>query len=220
MKFSQISTNKRAIKVVRFRLGNAPVPDGLAATDPIPDDEYTHKVGLRVLTGAEVAQVYANARADAKSKGSETWLDDDPLCRLYEMAHTVHVACVDPDSGESCEPFFASVNEVLTSPALGSDNIAYLHEQQGIWQDECSLKTEGRTIEEVMGFVVAEAERPENVESPLARMRPSTRENLVRTMAGLLYLSVRERSLSGSIATSSGTSTKKSDEKPAAEGEA
>src|SRR5690606_27729676 len=124
MKFSDIQKGTRAVKDVKFRLGNAPVPTTLAVTDGIPDDEYAHRVGLRVLTGEETAQIYANARRDAFAAGVTKWLDSDPLCRLYEMAHTVAIACVDPDN--SSEPFFASVREVLESPALGSDNIAYL----------------------------------------------------------------------------------------------
>lgn len=210
MKFASIEQGKRAVKTVRFRLGNAPIPENLAAFDPTPEDEFSHPVGLRVLTGSEVVRVLADARRAAIAAGAETWLDSDPLCHMYEMAYVLLVACVDAENPD--EPFFTAISEILDSPALGPDNIAYLFEQHSIWQDECSLKTSNLTLEEVLGIVSVEAERPENAASPLDRMRPSTRASFLRTTAVLLSISAKARLLSTSTTTSSTSENSTSDE--------
>lgn len=217
MKFSDIAKGNRAVKEVGFRLGNAPLIN-LKPGEPLPRDEYYATCGLRILTGEETKEIYRRSREQARAEaGIEQWLDTDPLCRMYEMAHTLHIVCVDMESGDRCEPFFASVDDVLKSPALGSDNIAYLYEQHHLWQDENSLKTNGLTIEQVLTLIAAEADRPENAESPLARMRPSIRESFLHTTARLFVLSATDRSLSGSIASLATTKKSSEDERSSQE---
>ena len=123
-KLRQIEKGTRAVKTVRFRLANAPIPADWESGQGLPDDEHTIKVGVRVLTGSEIATIYENARRSAKAAGVDTWLDTDPLCRLHEMAETLAIACVDWEAPD--EPFFVSAAEVLGSDALGGANIAYL----------------------------------------------------------------------------------------------
>jgi hypothetical protein len=210
MKFSNLAKGNRALKPVKFRLGNAPLPTSpLEATDPIPEDEYTARLALKVLTPEETAGVYEKAGKLAREKGVEQWLDTHPICRLYEMACTLFAACVDVEAGEKCEPFFASVDEIVNSPSLGSDNIAHLWEQYTIWQDECSLKVKNFSLEEIIATLYIESEREENAESPLARMRPSMLASFMRTTAKLWLNSLVGSLHSISTASSGSTSEPK-----------
>lgn len=207
MKLRDIAKGKRAVKAVPFRLANAPdpkpVPSGEEAT---VDDEYTVLVGVRVLTGDERADALAKAQADARSKGVTEWLDTHPLCLLYEMAHVVALATV--DNAKRDEPFFASAAEVLSSPDVGEDNIAYLYEQQRAWQDQCSLRS-GRDIGpvEAMALLAQEAERPENAPSPFGHMRAASLPSFFRTTAFLFQNLLTLSSLSTGSGESSGISS-------------
>lgn len=206
MKLRDVAKGKRAVKAVPFRLANAPDPKPVPAGESVVLDEHTHLVGVRVLTGDELATVYERAQADAKRKGVDQWLDTHPLCRLYEMAHTVAVACVDNEARD--EPFFVSVNEVLSSPDVGEDNIAYLYEQQRAWQDECSLRSNRPlTVTETMAMLAQEAERPENATSPFSDLRAASLASCFRTTAFLFQNLLMVRSLSGGLDESSGTSS-------------
>jgi hypothetical protein len=205
MKFANLKKGKRAIKRIQFRLGNAPIPTELKPSDAMPTDEWTVACGVITLEPEKIAEVYEKAGAKAREKGVKEWLDDHPICRLYEHAYTVLFGCVDIESEDGREPFFASIDDILNAPELGMDNMVYLWEQQGIWQDECSLKTAGMTFDEIIAAVYVSAELEEHQESPLARMRPSMRETFLRTTAKVLAISVAERSLSTSINSSSST---------------
>lgn len=203
MKFAAIKKGTRAVKAVPFRLANAPDPKPVEPGQDIPLDEYTHLVGVRVLTGDEAAEVLEKAQTDAKKRGVPQWLDTHPLCRLYEMAHTVALACVDNEARD--EPFFASVEEVLSAPDVGEDNIAYLYEQQKAWQDECSIRTKDLTVEQVMGLLAQEAERPENAPSPFSHLRAASLPSFFRITAFLFRDLLRVSLLSTSSADTSGT---------------
>lgn len=209
MRFKELAKGTRAVKEVQFRLANAP-PITLQPGEPLPSDEYTAKLGVRVLTGDEIATVYSKAQAAAKAAGQHEWLSEHPLCRLHEMVQTLLAACVDIEA--PAEPFFASAEEILRSPEIGGDNIAYLFEQHGAWQDECSIRTGDLTVEQVIGLLAVEADRPENAESPLVRMRPSSRESFLRITASLFSNLLKDRLLSGSGADTASSETAKTTE--------
>lgn len=211
MKFRDVAKGTRAIKRAEFRLANAP-PVKVPLGSPLPQDEYTVAVGLRVLTGAEIASVYEKAQAAAKAAGQAEWLSEHPLCRLHEMAQTLAVACVDIEA--PAEPFFASAQEVLDSPEIGGDNIAYLYTLHQLWQDQCSIRTDELTVEQVIGLLATEADRPENAESPLARMRPSSVASFLRITASLFMSSLTAKSLSGSGDDTSSSSSERTGTSP------
>lgn len=209
MKLRDLAKGTRAVKQVSFRLANAPEPKVIELDEPVAPDEYTAKLCVRVLTGAEFAEAISRAQADALSKGVKEWLDTHPLCRLYEMVHTLAVACVDADC--VAEPFFASADEILKSPEVGEDNIAYLYAKHRAWQDECSPFVKDFTLEQVIGLLALEAERPENSDSPLDRMPPVLLKSFIRTTASLFANSLNARLGSGSSGDASTNSTSKSD---------
>lgn len=208
MKFSELEKGTRAIKVVSFRLGNAPLVEGHKPGDPIPEDEFAVRVGLRIMTGEELARVYKEARAAAFAAGCKEWLDSDPVCRLYDQAYTIAVACVDPDSQGQSEPFFdRGVQQVLSSPELGADNIAYLFEQHRLWEDEANLRVDGLTLSQIWDLMAKEAARSENAISPLARLRPGALKIYTRTTAVHLATLLMARSEPGGSSEDSSTAS-------------
>jgi hypothetical protein len=189
MKFSELEKGTRAIKVVSFRLGNAPLVEGHKPGDPIPEDEFAVRVGLRIMTGEELARVYKEARAAAFAAGCKEWLDSDPVCRLYE-------------------PFFdRGVQQVLSSPELGADNIAYLFEQHRLWEDEANLRVDGLTLSQIWDLMAKEAARSENAVSPLARLRPGALKIYTRTTAVHLATLLMAKSEPGGSSEESSTAS-------------
>lgn len=189
MKLSHVAKGTRAVKAVRFKPAIAPQPG--SATSGGSVDHLL--VGVRVLTGAEQAQIYESAAADAREKGVAEWNPDHPICQLYEKAHAIALAYVDVDqaTGKPCdssklEPFFdGGVRDVLESELVGTDNIVYLYDQFIDWQDECSILAKHLKPDEVISILLAEAARPDNDDSPLDRMRPVLQRAFLRTTAVL-----------------------------------
>jgi hypothetical protein len=207
-KLRDIAKGTRAVKVVPFRPANAPPLEAGAERD-----DHTIDVGVRVLTGDEIAEAYSAAQEAALRAGAPQWLDTHPLCRLHEMAQTIAVACVDVDSTDRAEPFFVGgAQEALSSPELGGENIAYLYQQFRDWEDECrGTPLDTATPAEVISFVVEEAERPENAAgAPFSRLRPSSQRNLVHSICVLCTSLLTARSLSSSPDDSSTPSTSES----------
>lgn len=163
MKFRDIPSvrrGKRAIKRVDLPLVNRPcflkpdVPELMAqramdAHDAIEAGEPTMpesvQVGVRVLTGSELSDVYAKAREYAVSKGGQAH-DADPNYSLGLNVYLCAIACVDPDSSpEDPEPFFgergdieSAALELFQSPHIGKEGFEYIAQAQALWQDLCS----------------------------------------------------------------------------------
>lgn len=200
-KLSNIAKGTKAIKAVPFRPANAPL---LAAGQE--SDEHTKPVGVRVLAPGEIREIYECAQASALKGGAPQWLDTHPLCRYHLMVQTLAVACVDADSGERAEPFFVSVEEIETSPAMGGDNIAYLYEQHRLWEDECGGREKHYTPEEMIQIIIREAERPENApDSPFSRLGPSSRLSLEHSICVLCTSLLTVRSVTSLPGESSST---------------
>jgi hypothetical protein len=199
MKLREIPKGTRAVKPVPFRLANAPqLPPGQDS------DEHTYTVGVRVLSPGEIEQLYENAIRDAAKNGVTEWLDTHPLCRLHEMRHAVLLACVDIDSTERAEPFFASMAELADHPGMGGDNLAYLFSQWRLWQDEVSPAGKRHTPGELIALILEEAGRPEHSpDSPFSRLSPSAQQRCFHSTAVLLASSLTDRSLTSSPGESS-----------------
>lgn len=210
MKLKDVAKGSWAIRPVTLRLVNTSQAAQPGAAPSGESVEVT--LGVRLLTGEETAQVYQKAQSDAAKHGVTTWIDEHPLCRLMQAARTLELACVDIDSDPKAPArFFESAEEVLTSPNVGTDNIAYLFERWQDFVDDCSIESKTMTADEVVATILAEAERPENAPSPLVRMRPGLRASFLRTTAVLFSSLATSKSPSGSPSdTGTGSSTSRS----------
>jgi hypothetical protein len=128
------------------------------------------------------------------------------------MGHCVTLACVDNEKRD--EPFFASFEELMTSPLIGGDNIAYLYQQQQLWQDECTFRSDKFSLEQAVAMIAVEAERPENSrDSPFSKLRQSSQLSLWHSTCVLFTSLLMGRSLTGTPTESSSSSDAKADEK-------
>lgn len=199
MKLRDLAKGTLAVNPVTLRLANsyqAAQPGQPPSSEPVQVE-----LGVRVLTGAETLNVYEKARVRARQKGVETWKDDDPICSGALMAETVAVSYLDRADNT---PFFRDADELLESELIGTDNIAYLHEQFVAWQDRCSIRSSQKlTTEQAIAIVLDDMEAPGNPESPLLKLGHTSLVSLARTLAVLLSRSLKDRSPSGSAGTSS-----------------
>ena len=193
MKLHQIAKGTRSVKRIPFRVSNAPEFEGA----DWEKDPNTIEVGIRALTPAESSEVLEKARDAAEKAGVKEWLATHPLCELHLMVHLVAVACV--DSEKPGEPFFVGgAKEILDSPEIAGDNLAYLAQQAKLWNDQLGPRDPEMTAEQLISAVVREAERPENSpEAFFSRLRPSSQLSCFRSISKLLSSLLTNRSLSG-----------------------
>lgn len=202
VKLKDIKKGTWAVRAVPLHLVNTPPAPG-QQPDEVP---ATIKVGVRVLLGDETAEAYEKAQEYARHKGVQQWSEDHPLCRLYEMAcHVFYAVCaVDQETGEPegtgrvPDGFFESVDQMLSNDRIGTDNIAYLHEQWVRWQDQNRGGTPTMTINEVCAAVMTDMEVSDSRKSPLLSMGHATLVSCVRILGGLLLISQNPKSPSGS----------------------
>jgi len=161
----------------------------------------------RPISGTQESLVLEAARAYAKAKGVELPREGEPLYDLAVMAHTIAIACVDPDSDpKDREPSFdGGAQQILDN--LGPEEIAYLYERQQLWQDELSPTVSRMSTTELMGVALKLTEAKDD--APFSRLRPVLRLILLRTMAGLLFSSPEFRSQFSSASGSAGETSPK-----------
>jgi len=175
-RFSDIAKGRRARKAVVLMLGDRAVD-----------------VDVRVLGADEDIDIAADSVKFAKSKGIESPAPGDEVYDRAERALTLLRACVDHESPEEAPvPFFASLDEILTSPDLARDHIAYLVEEQVRWQEECSPRRRTLSTAE---YIVAVAKSAEGDMGPFVNMVPGLLWGFVHTMALQLIDSQTDRSL-------------------------
>lgn len=203
MKLHQIAKGTRSVKRIPFRVSNAPDIEGV----DWKKDENTIEVGIRALTPAESSEVLEKARDAAEKAGVKEWLATHPLCELHLMVHLVAVACVDSEAPS--EPFFVGgAKEILDSPEIAGDNLAYLAQQAKLWNDQLGPREPEMTAEQLISALIREAERPENApETFFSLLRPSSQLSFFRSTAKLLTSSLMNRYLSGSPEATSSTET-------------
>jgi hypothetical protein len=209
-KLSDIAKGNRAIKKVPLPLVNVPaflsadVPE-LAAQresdraaaiekgEPAVPDEVM--VGLRVLTQGELTEVYEKAGDFARKHGVKEPNETDPIYNIGLSVYTCVMACVDPDSDpRDPEPFFGAradlesgALELLASPHIGRDGIAYLQETQEAWQDMCNPRASKVPPSVFYDSIVSLADKEQDVAlRTFLGYRPAMHFRLLRTMAGLL----------------------------------
>jgi hypothetical protein len=203
MKLHQIAKGTRSVKRIPFRVSNAPEVEGV----DWEKDENTIEVGIRALTPAESSEVLEKARDSAEKAGVKEWLATHPLCELHLMVHLVAIACVDSEAPG--EPFFVGgAKEILDSPEIAGDNLAYLAQQVKLWNDQLGPREPDMSAEQLISALIKEAERPENApETFFSRLRPSSQLSFFRSTAKLLTSSLMNRYLSGSPEATSLTET-------------
>jgi hypothetical protein len=206
MKLSDIVAGTRAIKRVPLALVNVssplvPEPHELEAQRASAVSEREIIVGLRVLSGGETVEILKRSRAYCVANGVPEPSESEPLYNLSVSVHKLAFACVDPDTDpKSPALFFGStveeaVDTILNSPHVGRDGIAYLDEQQELWQDQCNpqaLKMSPDKLLDMVGEVARDAEL-------LRRLRPGLRVIFAHFMANLLVSSPEHRSLFGAV---------------------
>ena len=222
-KASQLLKGKRAVLRVRFpsiNLGCSLLPDVPELAEQRKADEKAWReehpgeeafespeLGLRVMTGAETADILEEARKLAVARGVADPKETDPLYELGRQVHTLLITCVDVDTIDSKsdpEPFFDSAEQILTS--LGRDDICYLAEQQEIWQDQCSPQALHITTEQLWEML-AEVKGADGLRF-FGQLRPGLRWSLVHFLANLLLTSQMLNSESSLPDDRSGTASR------------
>ena len=172
---------------------------------PEQDDDIL--VGVRVLSGLEIAGVLEDARKFAKARGVDDPKEGNPLYDLGVSVHTLAVAYIDPDATDPESPaarfFDGGVQQILDDPNLGRDGIIYLHEQQETWQDLCSpqaSKVDAGTFDAVLTDLAGEGGF-----SFFCQLRPGLRWVYMRSMASLLVSLQTAKSAPGSYSETSTT---------------
>jgi hypothetical protein len=230
MKLKNVAAGTRAVKRIPLPLVNRPtgfapeVPEllaqvasdnALAAAAGEPAIPASVDVGVRVMTGSELATVYEKAEEFARSKGvSSSNIDGNPIYNLGLSVYTCAVACVDPDSDvRNPEPFFgergdveSAALELLESPHISRDSIEYLAKCQQAWQDLCSPDALRVSMKGLVDAVakIGSSDDEEAFETFLA-LRPGTQWVCARFMAKQLL--ILQTLKSPATSTSSGTSS-------------
>lgn len=209
-KFSDVAKGNRAIKKVALPLVNVPsflnpdVPE-LAAQresdrasaiekgEPATPDEVM--VGLRVLTLDELVTVQEKAGDFARKRGVKEPNETDPIFSIGASIYACALACVDPDSSaKDPEPFFgtrgdleSAALQLLSSPHIGRDGIAYLTESQEAWQDLCNPRANKVPPSVFYDSIVSLADKDPDVALRIfLGYRPAMQFRSLRTLAGLL----------------------------------
>lgn len=227
MKLKDIAKGTRAIRRVMLPLVNVRCPllpdlpelaeqraadqaafeAAQAGSAPSAAPAASVEVGLRVLTGEEAAEVYEKAAEFARARGSSDPKPGDPLYDFGEAIHRVALATVDPDSDPAHpSPFFASVDEMLSSPHVGRDGIIYLAEAQETWQDLCSPQLTKFSAGELFDQIGKAAAAGDESLRFFELLRPGARWILLRTLASLLLSSRQLKSQLGTHTSSTSES--------------
>jgi hypothetical protein len=191
--FAQIAKGRLARKTVELPLAGS-------HADSVTGEwrGESAKVDLRVLTGVEQLTVLEKARAAAKARGVDDPIDGDPIYDLALVVETLLLACIDIDSPDDApRPYFSSADEILRSPMLTRDHLAFLYESQLAWQDECSPRLFTMQPEEVRHSLerLARADMSE-VQRFLLRMRPGMLASFLHFTAVLWSHSLNPKSSS------------------------
>lgn len=204
--FGSIAKGTRARKRVKLPLAGARCN---AETFEFEGDVV--EVDLRALTPAEQSEVFSKARAFAiASSKVENPEDGDPLYDQAIILHTLVIACVDKDSPEDApRPFFdGGFDQLHSTEQLSGDHIAYLYEQQKLWEDEVSPRLMHLTEAQFMAGVLLTASGDQRF---FSNARRGTQWSLLRGAAARLVTLLAEKSLSGTGSASAGPSTKTAD---------
>lgn len=195
-KFSSIVAGPRARKRVVL-----PLPGAACDGETGKWDGPTVDVDVRTVRADEHDKVLASARRYAIENGVAEPSDGDELFERGRILHTLAIACVDVDSPvDAPAPFFdGGVEQILSSESLTPEVLAYLYEQQAIFQDESSPLMKTQSPVEFTAALMATAEGDMSF---FVYSRPGLRWSFTHTMAKLLAESMKRASRSSSDSSS------------------
>lgn len=180
--FRSVARGKRAFKVYE-------VP-GLD-----PDSETPEKIGLRLLSAIELADVVSKARKFAESRGSKDPRPGDELYDMGRMCSTLALAAIDSDSPpDKPRPFFPG-GDAQVLEFLDEDVVSYIY---AIWEQHCEaqsprqLRIDGAEFLEGLSVMLGEDEGKAAVF--FSRWRPGTQLRFTRTLASLWQSSLSTNS--------------------------
>lgn len=186
MKYAQVQKGKKAENPVTIQVAGEAVA---AMTTP--------------LTALEEIEVVAQATRLAKEKGTEP-KDGHPVYDAAMYAHTLYLATLDKDSPPHArEKFFPSAEAILGD--YGSDELARMHEEQQLWQEECSPLVRAKTFDELVGMTKRLAS--DQGEFFFLALSPRTRLLWALTTARLFASSPELNALSSSASPGTGPSS-------------
>lgn len=170
-------------------------------------DGDTLTIDVRVLLPGELALAEERAIAYATGKGGIPKEGE----RLYDIAiavYTVHASALDAAEPVVEVPFFdCSPDELFLDKRrrLHLDTIAYLYEEQQLWQAQVSPRAGFVTPTELLEVVRKIGGNSEEAAFFFTRLRPAARLICLHTMACLLADSLDPKSSSFSTSATSGT---------------
>lgn len=191
--FGSVSRGRRARKPVPFPLSGA----RWSAAKSDWDGE-TVTVDVRPLTVAESMEAVSAAAARARSQGVH---DPGPGDEIYDVALEVETllrGVVDHEAAEDARDparFFESYEQVAEDDGIQREHIAYLYEQQQIWQQECSPRELSMPVEQMEAAIVRAAAGDAR---DFLGWSPAMRWSFTRFTAALALTSLTGRSRSGS----------------------
>lgn len=179
--FGQLAQGTRSRKAIPLGLGRARISPETGAWET-GDGGVLVELDVRPLNPLETSTVIERARAFAVSKGVKDPKDGDELYDDAKILHTLVLACLDHDSPpDAPRPFFeGGFDQLHGTELLLPDHIAYLYEQQQLWQDECSPRFMRQTPGQFMAGVVAAAGGDPSF---FVGARPGMRWDSMRTLA-------------------------------------
>lgn len=170
------------------------------ATEPVD-------VGVVPILPPRKAELYRDAKADARAMGVEKWDDQDRVCQLMLDLRTVEAGAVDVEVDGENPPQWATLEELRTNRRLGDVNIAILAEQQREHERSRAVRIDPLTPEGFQRTVAAVLEGPADAD-PLGSLPRSTLESFARTMVAqyndLMLGTLRALQLSDSAGQDSG----------------
>lgn len=183
MKLAQMQRGTRAEKPTTVPVGETRVP-----------------ALLRPLSAYEETEVIAEATKFAKEKGVEA-KDGNAVYDSALYAHTLLRATLDADSPAGArERFYPDAGAILQE--YDSDTLAMLHEEQQLWQEECSPSIRSKSFGDMLALTRDLASS--DGAFFFIRLSPRTRLNWALTSARLLASSPELRSLLSSDSASPG----------------
>jgi hypothetical protein len=189
-RFANIQKGKRARKPV-----DCPTPiDGWGEAGP-------QKLAIVVLPGDDDGDAHESARAYATRKGAHDPKPGDVHYDLGLMVHQLVRSCVDPDVPGSFAYFFTpddvkpeantreafELRAALVLSSFDRESIAYLHQMQEVWQDECSPWGKHPNEQEIIDKLT-ELEQAVDPSLPFRMFR-------LATVGSLLLTTVKQRAV-------------------------
>lgn len=163
----------------------------------------TDTLDVRALRPDEYDKVVENAKAFAKTHGSDNPTDGDEHFERGRMLYTLLVSCLDKDSPiDAPVTYFESLEEIQTSEVLLPETQQYLFQHQRMWQEDISPLRMTMTEDEYLAGIIQAAKGDTDF---FLSLRPGTQVSFMRSMANQLHNWKTLESQASSLSESRGT---------------